>query len=330
MTTALKYQNRDEWHKIRSRGIGGSDVSAILGFNPWRSPVEVWEEKTGRAESKDNESNVCFVGSWLEECAAQLYTKETGRRVQKFEYTLSDGVFQGNVDRLVIPDGEESAAVEDKITTPILLECKTTSEWKWDEVPLYYQAQVQHYMGLIPDSTACDVAVIYKPNTGFEVFRIQRDDSVISSMRAYLKEWWNEHVIKGIPPEPRNEADCRILWQKSRNADTFATPEILRTVEKLKFCRDEISALKKEEEIQKSKLAVFMGSCDTLKDPDTEQSILTYRTSRGRQVIDYPGIVKELQARLGMSNDEIETLTNIFTTEAQGFRSFNFPKMRKD
>ena len=41
---------RAEWLKARRGGIGGSDVAACLGLNPWRTPVQVWEDKTGRAE----------------------------------------------------------------------------------------------------------------------------------------------------------------------------------------------------------------------------------------------------------------------------------------
>ena len=35
-----------EWLKERQRGIGGSDVGAILGVNKWKTPFEVYLEKT--------------------------------------------------------------------------------------------------------------------------------------------------------------------------------------------------------------------------------------------------------------------------------------------
>ena len=35
-----------DWLKERQKGIGGSDVAAILGMSPWRTPYQVWEEKT--------------------------------------------------------------------------------------------------------------------------------------------------------------------------------------------------------------------------------------------------------------------------------------------
>jgi predicted phage-related endonuclease len=38
---------REEWLVLRRKGIGGSDVSAILGINPWKTAMDVWLEKTG-------------------------------------------------------------------------------------------------------------------------------------------------------------------------------------------------------------------------------------------------------------------------------------------
>ena len=38
---------REEWVQLRSRGIGGSDASVIMGKNPYRSILQLWEEKTG-------------------------------------------------------------------------------------------------------------------------------------------------------------------------------------------------------------------------------------------------------------------------------------------
>ena len=44
---------REEWHKRRIRGIGASDASAVVGVNPYKTNVRLWEEKTGRREPED-------------------------------------------------------------------------------------------------------------------------------------------------------------------------------------------------------------------------------------------------------------------------------------
>ncbi len=52
----------EQWHNERTKGISGSECSAVLGLNPYMSNVELWEIKTGRKEAKDisNSRNVIF------------------------------------------------------------------------------------------------------------------------------------------------------------------------------------------------------------------------------------------------------------------------------
>ncbi len=40
--------SRDEWLIERRKGIGGSDASIILGLNKWKTPFELWLDKTGQ------------------------------------------------------------------------------------------------------------------------------------------------------------------------------------------------------------------------------------------------------------------------------------------
>lgn len=44
---------RDEWLKARGHTIGGSDASAVVGLNPYKSNVELWLEKTGQVIPED-------------------------------------------------------------------------------------------------------------------------------------------------------------------------------------------------------------------------------------------------------------------------------------
>ena len=49
----IRCKDDAEWLRCRRMGVGGSDVAAIMGLSPWRSPIEVWADKTGRAEPED-------------------------------------------------------------------------------------------------------------------------------------------------------------------------------------------------------------------------------------------------------------------------------------
>lgn len=46
-------KSHDEWLKARGNTIGGSDASAVVGMNPYKSNVELWLEKTGQVIPED-------------------------------------------------------------------------------------------------------------------------------------------------------------------------------------------------------------------------------------------------------------------------------------
>lgn len=42
-------QGSTDWLAWRSKGIGGSDAPIIMGVSPWKTPYELWREKTAKA-----------------------------------------------------------------------------------------------------------------------------------------------------------------------------------------------------------------------------------------------------------------------------------------
>ena len=49
--TVLK--SHDDWLQARMNRIGGSDASAIIGLNPYKSNIDLWMEKTGQITPED-------------------------------------------------------------------------------------------------------------------------------------------------------------------------------------------------------------------------------------------------------------------------------------
>ena len=42
MITQIKTGSREEWLELRKKYIGGSDASAVIGANPYRSAYALW------------------------------------------------------------------------------------------------------------------------------------------------------------------------------------------------------------------------------------------------------------------------------------------------
>ena len=66
--------NRDQFLAGRKKGIGGSDVAAILGFSPYKSPYQLWLDKTGRSERKESQNESAHFGNLLEDVVAKEFS----------------------------------------------------------------------------------------------------------------------------------------------------------------------------------------------------------------------------------------------------------------
>lgn len=192
--------DRTEWLLERTKGIGGSDAAAICGLNPYRTAVEVWLEKTGQIDSPDlSDNEFVYWGTRLEDIVADEFAKRTGMWVQRRNAILvhpEHSYMIGNVDRIIRPaKGEGPWGV---------LECKTTSEhkkgeWTEDEVPQAHLIQIQHYLAVLGFQYGY-LAVLIGGNK-FRYMRVERDEALIQSLIEIESRFWNENVVKGIPPE---------------------------------------------------------------------------------------------------------------------------------
>ncbi len=59
MISMQVFPNREEWLENRQNGIGGSEISAVIGANPYLSNVDLWRLKTGKAKAADISDKPC-------------------------------------------------------------------------------------------------------------------------------------------------------------------------------------------------------------------------------------------------------------------------------
>ena len=77
-TEDLPYADRLEYRK---RGIGGSDASIVCGINRYKSPVELWMEKTNQLPYQEA-GEAAYWGTQLEGIVRAEFTKRTGIQVE--------------------------------------------------------------------------------------------------------------------------------------------------------------------------------------------------------------------------------------------------------
>lgn len=189
---STKEMSRIEWLHLRKSGIGGSDASAILGFNRWKSAFQLYIEKTSDFVEEINNEFI-YWGNVLEDVVAQEFAKRTGKKVQRVNRMLRhrDYPFMtANLDRRIV--GEKA-----------ILECKTTSTynnqaWDGEDVPAAYICQLQHYLAVTGYEKAY-IAVLIGGNN-FVWKEVERDDEFIELMIEREKDFWENHVLANVPP----------------------------------------------------------------------------------------------------------------------------------
>ena len=194
---------REEWLEHRRQGIGGSDAAAILGMNPWKSPMDVWLEKTGEFEDEPRDNEKMYWGNVLEDVVAKEFSIRTGLRVRRRNAILKHRKHHfmiANVDRLVI--GHKAG-----------LECKTTGQYSADDwamgVPEFYQAQVQHYMA-VTGYQAWYVAVLIGGQE-FRFFKLTRDNQFIKDLIEAENEFWKMVEDRTPPPIDGTNASSELI-----------------------------------------------------------------------------------------------------------------------
>ena len=84
------FEDEKAWLKGRLNGIGGSDASAVVGKNPYKTNIELFEEKTGRRIVPDiSEKPYVIYGKEAEQYIRELFRLDYPQyQVMQHEYRI--------------------------------------------------------------------------------------------------------------------------------------------------------------------------------------------------------------------------------------------------
>lgn len=216
--------NRRVWLAKRRRGITATDVPAILGLSPWATPLDVWMDKTGRAEPTE----VTYAmerGTALEALLLAEYQRRTGAdmlTVPPLAGHPTDPLAMASLDGAAVCDGEQRL-VEVKTAG-----WRTRDDW-WDEsrqIPDHYLAQVgwqQYVCGVEVADVIVDVAGDVRMVRG-----IERSRDFEAYVAPLMAAWWRDHVLADVPPPPdpvRDYDALNLLWSPVPKVEAVADPD---------------------------------------------------------------------------------------------------------
>lgn len=142
-------KNRDEWLQARAGRIGGSDASAILGMNPYRTNIELWQIKTGQLVPEDiSDKPYVKYGTEAEQHLRELFKLD----FPEYQVFYEENNMWLN-DRFPFAHASLDGWLVDQEGRKGVWECKTTNilqsmqkeKWK-DRIPDNYYIQLLHYL----------------------------------------------------------------------------------------------------------------------------------------------------------------------------------------
>jgi putative phage-type endonuclease len=260
--------SREEWLAARRTGLGGSDAAAVLGVDPYRTPLALYREKRGEVAEPDlSENEAVQSGILLEPFIKQRYEARTGRKVHSVHRMLrhpKHPFMLGNLDGRIV--GE-----------PGLLECKTAGFWAakksedWGEttdeiptdlVPPKYFVQCMHYIA-VGGFEFADLAA-FIAGQQLRIYRIHRDDVLIKALITAEADMWRR-IQEGDAPPPTTLDDVKGLYPTSIDRSIEATQEIAQMVGDIQFAQAQVKSITDDtlDEL-KIKVQTYMGDADVL------------------------------------------------------------------
>lgn len=249
----------------RAHFIGGSDAAAILGVSPWKTPVELWLEKTGQAPKEEIDAvrqKILDRGHKLEPFIRDMVIDKLVERGHQVElvacnkrYVDPEHPFMScEVDFELLLDGEHINCDAKSVTG---FARKKWGEEDTEDVPIEYAAQFMHGL-MVTGRRRCLVAAL-RSFDDVDIYWTVRDDETIAAMREKELLFWNVHVLGDTAPDTLTFDDVKLLFPADNGLAVEATPEVAILVKDLASVKAQIKSLEEAEETLQQKIADFIS-----------------------------------------------------------------------
>lgn len=265
-------KTHEEWLNDRMKGIGGSDVGALLGLNKYKSAYTLWAEKSGLLLNDEVDNEAMRVGRDLEQYVADRFMEATGKKVVTSEYSFQSEKYPfmlANVDRLLVDE-------------EVGLECKTASaltrcDFEDGDIPPSYYCQCMHYMA-VTGFKKWYIAILVM-GKGFYWYEINRNEEEIQALIEAERDFWNCVESCEAPEVDASESTkdtLNIRWQ-SQDKECILGHEAEDSVKELLSIKKRIKALR---ELQTAYENVIKSEMEEAEFAEVENATIKWKTSK--------------------------------------------------
>lgn len=267
----------------RRSGIGASEVPAIVGLSPWRTPVAVWLSKVGLGGEQAS-TPAMRTGNALERTIMAMAAADTDTRFRHNTQTFPHPSWP-TVPLFATPDGfgpRRSGLVEVKVVG------WRGADWSGGP-PAYVLAQVQAQLACLPRTKVATVAALL--GSEVKTWPVERDPEAAEAIVDGVAEWWARHVIGGMSPEPVTDEDVwAVLRARVNHVERAARPP---SIEEEAIGADLVSLLRDADAINALVAERRMALAQAAADGDVVDAATGWRASwTTRTTTDWKAVAK--------------------------------------
>lgn len=260
--------------------LGCSEIATALGLSRWKTPYQLWLEKTGRAKPENIDGLLRVeLGNKLEQVVAQMYAERTGSKLARHAPTLTSERWPylvGHLDRRIVK-ARRGLEIKTHLTR------FTSDEWGeegTDKVPSEYLLQSMGYL-MLSGWDSWDLAVLMA-GPEFRIYTIQPDRDLIRWITMGLDRFW-KHVETDAPPNPISFQDAALRWPTSINKPVHASAQAEALVAELRELKTGIAGLETREKSLELELKILMEDGDLLID-DNNRPLASWKTQTSNRI----------------------------------------------
>lgn len=268
--TSVTSHSKSDFRKVRSKGIGASEVAAVIGVDPYRTPYRLWEEKTGKVPHFEG-NKFTRAGHKLEPVIVEYFQEDTGVQIEDghelnitYFHPMHEYIFC-TPDRPYLRDGRKGA-----------LECKSTQKRiDGKDLPLQWMAQNQYQIGICGFDEGAVAWLERGLDFGYAYteFNPQLFDALVNE----VGEFWHKYVLSDTPPPPANSDDIQRMYDAVPGKSVTATPETYDAYLKLVDVREKMAELKAEKEELEEQFKMMMKEAESVT--HNGETLVTWKQS---------------------------------------------------
>lgn len=270
--TATPITNDTQWHALRAKTVGGSEISALFGLSPFTTAFSLWHEKAGKAEPADFDNQKINWGKLIEPLIAQELARALGWKLERSPMYYQHDTIPGmgcTLDFDVIDNQWGPGIVETKVVFDY---GDYKRDWSDDRAPPNYELQAQHQM-MVTGREWCAIAVWVAQTATLAPALIRRPaPKVVRQIEERIRDFWQSIAEDRAPDPAGTEAELTImrhLWpaRAEKKIVEIGSARLQDAAQQYLWASEQLPGIEREKTARKAQLLAAAKDAALLRVP---------------------------------------------------------------